>query len=202
MCLLGAAVTLCFTWMYPGNRLEPADYVQWVSSPENGLKVTEQVGQYRFQLQYKPADFVIANEQKKTELATSLVERRREQLQEMQYFNLRISGLGNNANPTESETTTAQSNEDRRDFFSFQFGSHLLLADGADTIPCTLFHMIPSGTDTQVADFVLGFEAPEQNMTEASAKTLLIDGQPFGTETIGLTITSTSIHHIPTLITK
>lgn len=46
-------------------NLAPANYVKWVRDANNGLYQSKTINEFEFSAQYKPLDFIVAQEEKK-----------------------------------------------------------------------------------------------------------------------------------------
>ena len=65
------------------GKLNGKDYLAWVKNSENGLKVEKEISGVKYSAQYKPYDFIVLNEEKELDLATTLVEERKKELADL-----------------------------------------------------------------------------------------------------------------------
>ena len=75
------------------EKLSVSDYLEWVNNPENGLKVSKELNDYKFELLYKPVEYIAINEQRKLDVDTISYYHRIKELKEMQYYTLKIETL-------------------------------------------------------------------------------------------------------------
>jgi len=187
-------------WMFlfaSPKALTPIDYVHWVENPDNGLKQVKNIGNLRFSLQYKPVEYVIANEEKSASLDAVLVHNRKEQLDGMQYFNLRYS-LNNSQQNIVKAAGSIEAQQQLIYYLSYSLQQDIRLVEGNDTLPCQLFHFARNHGLTPHADFVIGFESKN----EAADKRLIINEKAFNTGTVQFNIASADLNDVPKLLTN
>src|ERR1044071_9168365 len=72
------------------HLLSPSDYISWVESEESGLHRQRTVGKIKYDLQYKPVEYIYVQEQKNFNDHVSLAARKKE-LEGLQYYQMRIA---------------------------------------------------------------------------------------------------------------
>ena len=155
----------CCLWLGCGvdgpTALPPVDYVRWVKDPAHGLVQSKQIEQYAFIAQYKPLDFVVAQEERQPTLDKARVEARRAELGEDHvYYNFRIKNTEGQLSPLGSGVQTDQVYQSRLGYFTFDMQADLYLLHGQDTLPCTLFQFVRSYDVAPYVEFALGFKKP------------------------------------------
>lgn len=174
--------------------LETSDYVGWIENPENGVYVSKEVNGLIFSLQYKPLEYEVMLQEKRAISALELAALK-DSISDMQYYTFRIATTGG----SDVQRYDAQNDQDyyaRLEYFALEMQNDLQLIDGADTLPCRMFHFERTyGIDPR-ATFVLAFDA--KGNTQES-KTLIYTDHAFNSGPILLTIESTALEQIPEL---
>lgn len=175
------------------KELSVKDYLAWVNNPENGLKVSKEIKDYKIELFYKPAEYIAINEQKTTEIDTALFFQRIKEIKDFQYYTLKIESLKG----TEMMRTNIASEHEysqRLQYFSDLVQYDLSLEENNDTLSCQLFHFERNYGVAPYNNIVLGFPKP----TQENAKTLVFNDQILGIGKIKLKIEN--IDNIPNII--
>lgn len=188
---------LCSTMLFSCTQKELSvkDYLAWVNNPENGLKVSKEIKDYKIELFYKPAEYIAINEQKTTEIDTALFYQRIKEIKDFQYYTLKIESLKG----TEMMRTNISSEHEysqRLQYFSDLVQYDLLLEENNDTLTCQLFHFERNYGVAPYNNIVLGFPKP----TQENAKTLVFNDQILGIGKIKLKIEKENIDNIPNII--
>lgn len=177
------------------KELSVKDYLAWVNNPENGLKVSKEIKDYKIELFYKPAEYIAINEQKTTEIDTTLFFQRIKEIKDFQYYTLKIESLKG----TEMMRTNISSEHEysqRLQYFSDLVQYDLSLEENNDTLSCQLFHFERNYGVAPYNNIVLGFPKP----TQENAKTLVFNDQMLGIGKIKLKIEKENIDNIPNII--
>lgn len=183
------------------SALSPLDFKKWVEAPENGLVQSEFGTTNNYSLQYKPLEYVVINEKKQLEVEASEVEARKAQLQDLQYFTLRVRPNEGNHDILTTGNAAEQDYFTKADYYSYAFRDDIKLVANQDTLNCCLFNMIQSYGLTPHTDFVLAFPTPE-NQEEIDDFTVLIDDRITQDLPMHFEFNEADIHNIPQLITQ
>ncbi len=173
------------------QELTAAEYVTWIEQEENGLHMTKKIGEYVFDLQYKPAEYVVLKENMILPASSEEMKSETANYSDMQYFTLRIKG--ENGQDPLTDVADLDTYTSRLVYFTGAMQHDLKLVAGADTLPCMLFHYEPtSGIDGRLT-FLIGFPgtSPETD------RTFLMEGHELNTGPICITIDKSSINNIP-----
>ena len=155
-------------WMGMGcggseQALPPVEYVRWVKDPAHGLVQTKTINALEFTAQYKPLDFVVAQEERTPTLAQSVLEAKKEALGDHHlYYNFRIKNTEGQLSPVGSGASSDLEYQRRLGYFTFDIQQDLYLLHGQDTFPCTLFQFVRSYDVAPYVEFALGFQKPAQ----------------------------------------
>ena len=180
------------------QELSPSDYVRYITDDENGLIDTKEIGRYKFELQYKPIDFLALRFYNKTQDKKNFQEEIQNRIG-LQYYTLKI-GLTDSNN--DIMTDNLISNDDyykRVEYFSFGIQRDLKVVSNRDTFDCKLLHFERVYGLTQYITFTLGFEANDSDK-KIYEKVFIYDDKIFSTGTIKLRIKEEALSNIPKLI--
>ena len=180
------------------GHLITGDLISWVEDEGNGLRVTKQISNYKFQLQYKLLEYIIAQEILNKNLTREEIEARMEEKKDMQYLTLRIGSADERTSILETNLTDRQEYYERLDYFAFQMKKDLILVDGTDTLGCSLYHFERTYNLTPFNNIVLGFANPGY-LKEAKDKTLIYKDNILDIGAVKLTIKASSLEDMPKL---
>ena len=179
------------------DSLPPAEYVQYVSNPDNGLKRSKTIGDYTYSVQYKPVDYVIANEARKPDLTTTERDARKSELDGLQYFTFRVANATGGQDVLTLNNQTEQDYSAKVGYLSFDFQHDIALVDGGDTLGCKLYNFVRTYGLAPYVDFVMAFDKPSEDETTNSDKTLIVEDRVFGAGTIKFAIDAGDIKALP-----
>lgn len=172
------------------------EYVEWVEAPGNGLHASRTAGGYVFDVQYKPAEYVVLREQLLMPASEAEMKDETAQLADMQYFTFRIS-REDSKDLLQDDVATSEDYSSRLVYFTGAMQHDLSLVQNGDTLPCMLFHFERTfGVDAR-STFLLGF--PQTGNETASDKTFVFEDHELGTGPVLVTIEKESIKNIPLL---
>lgn len=156
--------------------LYPVDYVKWVKATDNGLKKIKEMSHYAFEVQYKPLDFIVAQEEKTNDLAEDILVKRKEELgEDYYYYNLRIKSLEGNLSPIGAGVGTNQQYNQRLSYFTFDMQEDLYLLEGQDTLPCTMYQFVRNYDVAPFVEFALGFKKKKKGPIQEDLTFVLED---------------------------
>ncbi|WP_090996362.1 hypothetical protein [Pedobacter insulae] len=160
--------------------MKPADYVRWVEDEGNGLRVTRNMGEYAFTLQYKPVDYMIAQEARSNEIAPEYLAKRRQQLGNDLHFNFIIRSNGSN---TALKEGTDEAGYFMRTGHFFNEGmDDFKLYSSSDTFDCNFCHLEQTYGLASESVIVLAFEPRSGQVKQPlnESLTMVYDDQVFG----------------------
>ena len=182
------------------QSLHPAEYVEWIENPGNGLRTTKQVDELLFTLQYKPHDYLALKASKKINPTAEEMRKYKNEISDLQYFTLQLG----NADSTADGLTTGMNDDSefygRIQYFTSAIQNDFKLVDGKDTLPCVLHHFERTYGLTPYTSFVLGFRNSQKN--EVTDKIFIYEDKILQTGTIKISIDAASLERIPQLITQ
>ena len=169
-----------------------SEYLNWVKNPENGLVVSKEFENYKISLFYKPVEFIAINEQKTTTIDTTVFFSRLKQLNEFQYYTLKIESL-TGEDVLSTNISTEQEYFDRLYYFTDVLEYDLMLEENNDTLSCQLCHFERNYGVAPYNNIDLGFTSSEIQ----TDKTLVFNDQVLGLGKIKLKIAKKDIDNIP-----
>jgi len=181
------------------GRLGVRDYIQWVQDSKNGFRKEKTINNLRFSVQFKPFEYIVCLEEKKSELADSIVRRKVSELNDMQYYDLKIALTKSSGEILKHELTSTQQYQERVNYYAFGMQNDIQLLDGTDTLPCVLFHFERSFDASPESTFLLGF--PINRREVSGDKTLIIYDRIFSTGLIKFTFSKKELKNLPKLKT-
>lgn len=178
------------------SELSVSDYLGWVNNAENGLKVVKELSNYKFELFYKPVEYIAIKEQRTFDVNTKVYSERLNELSGMQYYTLRIESQGG----MEMMRTDINSEEEysvRLQYFSDLAQYDMKLIDGHDTLNCALFHFERNYGVAPYNNIVLAFPKTKNTF---NSKTLTFSDRVLGVGKVNLKIEEKDIKNIPEII--
>jgi hypothetical protein len=185
------------------DSLKAPDYIQWVRDPSNGLVVEKQVGDFVYQLAYKPLDYVLYIDDSAQFRAKANIQ----QYIGQQYFTLRISHTKYPHELIRLGLTDSQVYGQRIAYCTTLIQDDIALEEGSAVIPCQLAHFERTYNLSNQIVFSLAFP---KHIAEKKAdsleskyrytdKTIIFDDNLFGNGRIMLTIAGNSLRNLPNL---
>jgi hypothetical protein len=165
------------------SKLDQKSYVQWVQDVDNGLHVKKEIGEFVFDIQYLPLDYMWLQYKNGS----------REDLKGLQYYALTISPKESQKDFIEGGASSEADKQRKLYYFSYSFQSSILLEENKKQSPCVLYHFERPIDLKNGRTFMLGFEEEFPDSKEAK---LVIDSQYFGSLPIKIKI---SKDNVPTL---
>lgn len=158
------------------NEVSPDKYLLWMKDYQNGLHQKKEVSNYVFDIQYKPYEYIVLNENRNLNKDPKKYSERIKELNGMLYFTLKIS-------KTDSDLIKVESNDPaeynrRLYYFLFRFKNDIYLLDGDKKYPCAVYHFERSYDLVGTKTFVLGFSSSV--LPNTTNKTLVIDSREIG----------------------
>lgn len=174
------------------------DYISWVTNKNNGLKVSKDIGNYSFCLQYEPVPYVALREQYDGKVTNGKLEEAIKERSGFQYFILEISTIDKKTDILKSDLKASGDYYTRIQYFSYMMQDDLKLMDGTQTVPCQLFQFERDYGVTPFQRFVLGFPKGKTS-TGNQDKTLIYDDKVLGINKMEIKIDAKAIDRLPHL---
>jgi hypothetical protein len=161
-----------------------------VEDYENGLHTKRIVGEYTFDLQYKPSTYLLLQQQPPNGLEANVDPAALTAFEEMQYYTLTVGLSDLKTDFIDYHVSNVADQQRKLYYFSYSFQHHIYVEEGGIKYPCLLFHFERSYDLKPTRTFVLGFGKPAQDFESAR---LVIQSPWFGTEPVNFTIEKKNI---------
>lgn len=183
------------------QALERGAYVQWVEAPENGLLLARSIGEYEFALQYKPAEYIVLQENG-PDVPAAKLQQGCADIADMEYFTFRI-GKRDGSDLLKDDVSTTDQFTSRLAYFSAAMQHDLFVVSGTDTFPCLLFHFERTyGVDPR-STFLLGFDITALKNSHSPAELIFnYDDKELGTGPVLFTLSPEKMFNLPSVKTN
>lgn len=172
-------------------------YRLWVENAENGLKVRKEIADFGFTLFYKPHEYIALAEHEK--LSAEQLKDRLKELEGYQYYTLKIETKKHDELMKAAATSELEYYQ-HLEYFISGMQNDISLIDGADTLPCVMYHFEQNYHLAPFNNILLAFKKnPDQAVTGTTDKTLLYNDHLLGTGTVRMTIKGSAIDNTPKL---
>lgn len=195
--VLAMALIMGFTFGGHPSELEGKEYLDYLRSESSGMHMTREMGNYRFEVQYKTVPYQVMNEQQSHDISEAQLAERAASLTPWYHFNVRIGtleGLG--------LMESGEANEPVNNQFLYHFvgaaQQDFVLLQGTDTVPCELYHFERNYNLAKHNDIVLAFR---KTSTTHEDLTLIYNDQILGTGPLYFHISASDLSDLPTLKT-
>jgi hypothetical protein len=173
------------------------DYLQWVKQSENKLQIIKEIGDYTYQLQYKPAAFIALIEQQRAHSNdTAQFIQRIGELTDTYQFNLTLSHQSYGSILSQNlglEYFT------RLEYLTLTLKEDLELRLDGKTVPCHFYHFERNYNLAPFVTVVFGFDV--SNFKKDFEKMQVVyNDQLLGAGPIVFAFSRTTIDNIPSLI--
>ena len=177
------------------NKKTVGEFVKWIENPENGLRRSKESEGFEVIAQYRPVAYIICSESKNKTLTPEQYEKRKLQLDGMEYYQVRLrSTLGD---PLMFGSSDQNVYHMRNNYLMFGQKEDISLLRNNDTIPCSLYHFVNYQGLAPYADILLGFTA---DTTFNGEHELIYNDRVFGFGPLHFTFTEDEIKSVPELI--
>ncbi|MCH2229178.1 MAG: hypothetical protein MK105_02445 [Crocinitomicaceae bacterium] len=178
------------------SELTASDLIPWVEDDENGLHKELQVSAYEFEAQYKPIDYIVAMEARTDEISELDYQSTKTELEGLEYFDLSIGGLYENANALNANISSDEEYFSRLDYYLTYARNDIFLAQDSDTLMPVIYHFERNYGISSKNKILLGFETEPTNLNDM---TLVMDDQVLGIGRVKFTFSKEDLNAIPKL---
>ncbi|MGE3823811.1 MAG: hypothetical protein AB7G44_06270 [Bacteroidia bacterium] len=183
------------------NKVSPVDYVKWVEDENNGLKRTKEIGDYIFELQYQPLEYMALREVKDINNVTSAeMDSVKNQLSGLDYYKLKIKSVNDASNPLSTGLGSNDKYYYRLEYFANEVKNDLSLVNGNDTILCALHHFEYNHNIVPYHTILIGFENNAEQKIES--RTFIYNDKILGTGAVKFIFDKNDLENIPGLSLK
>ena len=162
-------------WVGCQSNLGKSDYIDWVQDYENNLRAYKKVGEYFFDLQYQPPEYLQLIRQHYNEGAEKPISPT--VADDLQYYKLEI-GISDVATDFINYGIESIADKQKKTYYlSYTFQNDIYLKQAGESLSCVLFHFERSVDLKSSRTFVLAFENRFKGEQQAQ---LVIDSPLFG----------------------
>jgi hypothetical protein len=183
----------------PG-KLAPADYVRWVQNPGNGLVKEVITGVVGYEVQFRPAAFIIANEERAQTIAADKAAKRESELGSMYYFTCTLRS-NDGTDVLQSNLIDQQQYYQRVNYLSLDAQQDFKLVQANDTIPCAMYQLENTYGATPHLRMLLAFSSKEISPKAGNLK-LIYHDRIFTDRNLEFEFDEQKINNLPQLLTQ
>lgn len=184
------------------ESLSPSQYISWVNNPENGLVSNKSIGNFQFDLQYRPGPYLTLMELGNTEFSDEEYKSTLHHFDDQYQFLLRIKLNNGNNNWLDSLADNFENKEEKIKYLSFFMQDDIKLIKNNDTVDCKLYHFERNYGISPYGTFLLEFPDSKKNKQENNNDgilQILFDDFAFSDSTLIFKFFNKDINNIPTL---
>lgn len=176
------------------NVVSLENYVEWIKNPANGLNKTKQVNDIKFNLQYKPAEYLVLLENK-GDIDLDQIKKEISGFEGFHYFTFTIKKDDWNQELLKYNIQSQDEYMARVNYFAFEAQKDLMLVEGRDTSACTIFHFERNYGIAPDLRLLLGFK--DKSPTVLNDFKLIFYDRVFQAGIIKINIDQNSLQSIP-----
>lgn len=173
------------------KKMTAIDYMRYVENEDNGLKVSKNIGEVNYTIQFKPVEYILLKENRANDP-------KEKEIDGMQYYTLSFSLKKSDKDILRHDLREQNEYYERVNYFSYGLQNDIYLVEGTDTLKCNLFNYVRSYGLSPRADFILGFNKTGKNMIQD--KLVVVEDKVFEGGIIKLKISEKDLENIPELI--
>jgi hypothetical protein len=145
------------------ESLPAGEYVKWVENPKNQLKKEKTIGEYKYKIFYKPAEYISLREavNKGEQDNVKAITFRSEEIKEFFQFNFDIVSADGKTSALKHNTNNEAEFGARINYLVSHAQQDFKLIQGEDTLPCVSYHFERTFGLTQNNTILLSFEKPK-----------------------------------------
>lgn len=181
----------------PG-KLAPPDYVRWLEDPQNGMKQEVKRGSVSYEVQYKPAAYILANEERSQEIERGKADKRLQELGNMCYFTCTMKS-NDGTDVLLSNLIDQQEYYQRVNYLSLEAQQDFNLVSGSDTLPCALYQLENTYGATPYMRMVLAFSG--KSLSKEHDLKLIYQDRIFTKQPIEFLFEKNKLNNLPQLLT-
>lgn len=122
------------------KSLKPIDYIEWVNDPKNGMMLSKEIGEYRFDLLYKPSEYIAILELESLDSITDeYIQKRKKELTGIQHLTLTITSK-NGESILKDGSMSPENYQNKLYYFTTLIKDDLKIIQAEDTFNCLLTH--------------------------------------------------------------
>ena len=192
--LFSAVMTSC-----SNKEVPPREYVRYVESPSNGLKIQQEVNGVRYELQYQPINYCVMLEKRSFSIPSEIFEQEHKRFEGLEHYSFRIDKTAMD-NLVGKLGDSSKYKKSITQYFDFGIQKDIKLVEGNDTIPCGVCEI-----DAGIANsytFTLGFpNKNNESQTDRSQadRYIIYENKILHTDKVALCVKGKDVKNVPGL---
>jgi hypothetical protein len=179
------------------GALPPVNFVKWVENPKNGLKQSKEVNNVIFEIQYKPLDYIIANENRKPIIEETFYKERIQKLGDLFYLTLTLKSGSQDI--MMYNLHDSQEYFKRVNYYSLDFQQDIKAVIGNDTLPCLMYQFENMYGVTPYVKMSIAFSGKHKTDFPKTDPLILIDDRIFGGGLLRFVWKQSDLENIPSI---
>lgn len=139
------------------SSLAPEAYVNFIKNPDNGLHQVKDAGKVKFDVQFKPLQYVCLLQNNSNTISGRQLKTLEEEFAGLVYFNFSILG-SSTGDPLQSQAQDSTEYKGLVNYLSFSASKDFWVLHGPDTLKCVLYHYERNYGLASRNDVVLAFQ--------------------------------------------
>lgn len=181
------------------HGLPPAEYVKYVESPTNGLKIKQEVNNVSYSLQYEPTDYCVMLEERSFSIPQETFEAEYNRFKGLEHYVFRIEKGGMDSLVNKMDDT-GKYKKGITEYLDFAIQKDIKLIKGLDTIPCSICQRDANTGMSPYYTFSLGFyDENSDASSDQPDRVFTYNNRILHTGIISLRIKGKDIKNIPGL---
>jgi hypothetical protein len=176
------------------DGLSPQEYAHWIEDPANGLNITKNEKGYRFTLNYQPIEYIVAMQLRQSEIPEKVLKEEINKMEDLQYYTFKLSTQ--DGKPVFSGDSL--NFPEKMIYLLSGMQKDMVLLEGADSLPCKLFHFEEANGVLPYDNCVMAFERSKGTQQD---KTFLYRADKLGIDWVKIPVKAAEINKIPKLKT-
>ena len=192
--LLIVGLAACRPQHRPAEVLERDEYVQAYAKQQVGTS-SKKIGAVGYSLMYMPTDYMVLKENRGRDLTAPVLKSLRRDYEDQEYYILEMSIDGFHDELMKYKVQSPEEYAARVDYYAFKFQQDIVMVQGEDSIPCSVYHFERNYGLSPKARFILGFYKP----APAKDRTIVCHERYLGTGPVKFTLAAADMAELPTL---
>lgn len=181
------------------EKLGMREYISWVEHPDNGLKKEKTIGEYKYKVFYKPADYIALREAVNTNKIDDVaaIQKRADEVGEIYQLNFDITSSDGKRSALKHNIKSDAEYGARINYFVSHAQEDFKLVLDTDTLPCTSYHFERTFGVTPNNTILLGFKKPKKDTNNEIQ--LIFKNRLFNSGDIKFLFSEKTLKNIPQL---
>lgn len=185
------------------HTVRPAEYVNYIEDPKNGLKVEKKVNGITYTLQYQPVNYCVMMEERSFSILQETFQNEYNRFKGLEHYVFRIDKVSMDS-LVDKLGDTSKYRKAATEYFDFWIQKDIKIIKGRDTIPCSICQRDANTGISQYYTFSLGFydktePIPAEAQDKQVDRVFIFSNDKLHTGNVALRIKGEDLKRIPTL---